>query len=92
MNTKTTVATITVNYGDTEITADINQYEHPNGDCKYMVSTDQYDGFTAMVYSAWYGHKPIKRTVDADMKWRARNALLEEIDNQGGLNYMTTCP
>jgi hypothetical protein len=31
----------------------------------------------------------VERPVDDDMKWRARNVLLLEIDNQGGLNYMS---
>lgn len=88
MTTKNTVATITVNYGGTEVTADINEYrrgEHVS----YMVSTEQYDGFTAVVYSSWYGHRQIARPVDHDMKSRAMWALLNEIDDQGGLNYMS---
>jgi hypothetical protein len=84
MNTKTTVATITVDYSGTPVTADINEYRSPNDKVSYMVATEQHDGFSAMIYSTWYGHAQ-----DDDMMWRARNVLLLEIDNQGGLNYMS---
>jgi hypothetical protein len=89
MNTKTTVAAITVDYSGTPVTADINEYRSPNGKVSYMVATEQHDGFSAMIYSTWYGHAQVERPVDDDMKWRARNVLLLEIDNQGGLNYMS---